>query len=287
MDKRTFLKKSSLILSGSFIIPMISCIKPGQLVGLQLYTVRNELEKNLEQTLQQIAKIGYNSVESAGYSEGKFYGKKPKEFKSLVNDLGISHFSSHVISIHSPHNINYSSIERVIESHAEAEIKYLVHPYIEEDKRQNIDDWKRMAESFNKVGELCNKSGLIFAYHNHDFEFKELEGQIPYDLLLNNTDPDIVKMELDLYWITKAGYNPIDYFQKYPKRFELWHIKDMDNSSEKLYTEVGNGVIDFQNIFKYAEISGLKHYYVELDNCKISPLKSIEISYSNMIKIQK
>ena len=162
----------------------------------------------------------------------------------------------------------------------EAGQEYIVLAYLAEEERKNIDDYKRLAEVLNKAGETCRQYGITFGYHNHDFEFLELDGQMPYELLLQEVEEKNMAMELDLYWATKAGKDPVAYFRKAPGRFPLWHVKDMEDSPEGFFTEVGNGVIDFPAIFREKETAGLKHFYVEQDTCRNHPpLESAAISY--------
>lgn len=279
--RRTFIKSIAAITAGSMIFPFEMCSFPGSkklLIGLQLYSVRDLIKDDLYGTLKKLAQIGYNSVEAAGYSNGKFYGLKPKEFKRMVNDLGMILPSSHA-------GFEFDNAQKVIDDTCESEIKYLVLPWLPVEKRKSIDSYKKLAEDFNKIGELCKKSGVQFAYHNHDFEFVNIEGIIPYDVLLKETDEELVKMQLDLYWIIKAGFDPITYFKKYPGRFELWHVKDMEDSEERFFTEVGNGIIDFKELFKYKELSGMKYFFVEQDVCRKPPLESVSISYRNLSKM--
>jgi sugar phosphate isomerase/epimerase len=143
-----------------------------------------------------------------------------------------------------------------------------------------MDDYKRHAENFNSFGEICENAGLQFAYHNHDFEFLNFDGVMPYDYLLENTDPELVKMELDLYWITKGGQDPVEYFKKYPGRFELWHVKDMEDNEEKFFAEVGYGTIDFKRIFAERETAGMEMFFVEQDQSRRNPFESIEMSFN-------
>lgn len=247
-------------------------------IGLQLYSLRNEVNKNLEGSLEKIAAIGYKNLEAAGYSEGKFYGLEPTEIKSMVNDLGMKLISSHL-------TFDPKDISTVLNAHKEAGIKYLVWPWISKEERANLDEYKKLADKLNTIGELCTQNGLSFGYHNHDFEFHPIDGVIPYDFLLENTDPKHVFMEIDLYWITYAGKDPIAYFEKYPGRFKLWHVKDMMTGDDKSMTEVGSGIIDYAKLFEYASLSGMKDFFVEQDVIKGDGFESVKKSFdflSNM-----
>jgi sugar phosphate isomerase/epimerase len=162
-------------------------------------------------------------------------------------------------------------------------IKYMVCAYLSDAERGGADRYKYLADQFNKAGETCKKAGIQFCYHNHDFEFMEQQGQLPYTILLQNTDKDLVKIELDLYWVAKAGQNPITLFNQHPGRFPLLHVKDMDTTQERMFTEVGNGSIDFKKIFKHSHKAGLKYFFVEQDKTPGSPFDSISKSI-NYIK---
>lgn len=277
MDRRKFIKTTSAFAVGSFIIanPLISCISKQNYIGLQLYTIRDEVSKNLNSTLERVAKIGYNSIEAAGYSNRQFYGLQPAEFQKLVNSFGMELHSTHS-------NISPDIADIVIEDTVEAGIPYLVMPWLAPDQRKSLDSYKKLADDFNVIGEKCKNAGITFAYHNHDFEFNEIENQIPYDLLIDRTEQELVKMQLDLYWIVKAGFDPIDYFEKYKGRFELWHIKDMDDTKAAANIEVGRGIIDFETLLKYKEQAGMKYFFIELDNCILPAFECIELSYNNM-----
>ncbi len=169
--------------------------------------------------------------------------------------------------------------DRAVDDAAAVGVKYMVCAYLSAEERGGLDHYKQLADQFNTAGEKCKKSGMQFCYHNHDFEFEEKDGQLPYNILLNNTNKDLVKMELDLYWATKAKHDPIELFNAHPGRFPLWHVKDMDNTPKQAFTEVGNGVIDFKKIFEQANKAGLKYFFVEQDITPGSPFDSITKKY--------
>jgi sugar phosphate isomerase/epimerase len=259
-------------------------------VGLQLYTLREQLEQDLEGTLRQVAQIGYKDLESAAGAKGHYYGLKPREFASLVEGMGIKLRSSHVLpgtQKEFPMTVPTltNGLQQLVDMAAESGQGYLVCAYLFESERQRLDQYKRHFELFNRAGEACKKAGITFAYHNHDFEFETLEGERPYDLMLAQTDPDLVKMELDLYWATKSGNDPVALFEQHPGRFPLWHVKDMDRTEKQFFTEVGNGSIDFKRIFAQAEVAGMQHYFVEQDVTPGNPIDSITTSYKNLTDI--
>lgn len=262
--------------------------------GLQLYTVRDLLEKDLQGTLQQIAALGYVNMESAAGSKGHYYGMKPREFSSMLEGMGMKLRSSHVLlgtqlpeeAPLPPEFLTLTNgLQQLVDMAAESGQAYLTCAYMFPSEHKTIDQYKRAIELFNKAGEACQKAGLAFAYHNHDFEFETLEGQRPYDLILAETDKDLVKMELDLYWATKSGNDPVALFEKHPGRFPMWHVKDMDKTEKKFFTEVGNGSIDFKRIFDKAEVAGLEYYFVEQDQTPGNPMDSITTSYNNLTNI--
>jgi sugar phosphate isomerase/epimerase len=174
--------------------------------------------------------------------------------------------------------------KRAVDDAATLGQKYMVCAYLFPDERK-MDDYKRHIDLFNKSAETCKAAGIQFAYHNHDFEFKEMDGKLPYDMILSGTDPKLVKMELDLYWASYAGQDPVALFKKHPGRFPLWHVKDMAKTEKREFSEVGEGSINFQRIFDAKKTAGLTHYFVEQDICKRPPLESIAISYRNLAKV--
>ena len=278
--RRTFIKKSGVLAIGSLMIPsVLSCTgKKTKDIGIQIYSVRDQLNEDLEGTLQQIAEIGYKWLELASYDDGKFYGKSPSEFRKIVDDLGMVIISNHAgIEIK---NDNTGDVEKAADAHAELGLKYVIKPWLAEERRVSADSYKKVAEELNRIGEIMKSKGLKFGYHNHDFEFAPVEEHIPYDILLSETDGELVTFEIDLYWIIKGGSNAVDYFNKYPGRFELYHVKDMDNTEEAYYTEVGNGIINFRELFNLRDLAGMKFFFVEQDNCRnYPPLESVRISF--------
>jgi sugar phosphate isomerase/epimerase len=256
-------------------------IKQNHNVGLQLYTVRDGMTADLNAALKKVADIGYSQLELAGYLDGKFYGHTPAEFKKMVEDLGMTVISSHTGV---EKGADMSIMQKMADAHAELGVKYCIEPWLIEERRTSIDSYKEVAEELNTIGEIMSKVGIQFGYHNHAFEFDTVEGKIPYyDVLIKETEPDKVVLELDLYWAVKAGHNPIEIFKKYPGRFALWHVKDMDNTEEQFFAPVGSGIIDFKEIFAHKEAAGMKYFFVEQDRTKgEDPFESINTSYSNL-----
>ncbi len=280
ITRRTFVKNSAATVVTSCLMPWrMPLFPPDKTIGIQLYTLRDQVADDFKGTLEKLAKIGYNSIEAAGYSDRMFYGFTPKEYKNIVTNLGLNPQSTHC-------GINTENASQVIDDTLEAGMKYLVLPSIPAQKRKSADDYRRVAEEFNKIGEQCKSAGLLFAYHNHSHEFKQIDGVIPYNLLLENTDSDAVAFQLDIYWMVYGGYDPVDYFNAYPGRFKLWHIKDMDRSDDKGSTEIGQGTIDFEKLFRLKDKAGLLDFYVEQEAFKIPPFDSVKISFDYLNKLQ-
>jgi len=243
-------------------------------IGLQLYTVRDQMQKDFEGTLARVAQTGYDEVEFAGY-----FSKTPQEVKQILKKNGLKTPSSHIGL-----ELFEKELPKTIETAKILGQKYLVCPFLAENQRKTIDDYKKLADLFNKVGADCKKAGLRFAYHNHAFEFESKDGQMPYDVLLQSTDPKLVKMELDLYWLVKANQDPVAYFNKYPGRFELVHVKDMDKTPKQDFAAVGTGSMDFKTIFQASKKGGIKHYIVEQDRTPGDPFEAIKISHDYLTK---
>ncbi len=282
ISRKDFLKTSALALSLPMLANMPTLAKPIKKVGLQLYTLRNELSKDVDGTLKKVADIGYKEVETFGYNNGKFFGKTPKEFKTLLTDLGLSTPSGHYM----PSNLK-TDWNKVVDDAAAIGQRFMVCAYLFPDDRKTLDQYKALLPLFNQSGETCHKAGIQFAYHNHDFEFQAIDGQLPYDLILKDTDPKLVKLELDLYWASYAGVDPVALFTKNPGRFPMVHMKDMAKTEKREFAEVGTGSIDFQRILNAGKKAGIQHYFVEQDAVvKGTPLEAIAVSYKNMGKFQ-
>jgi sugar phosphate isomerase/epimerase len=260
---------------------------PAQAYGLQLYTVRDFMAKDPAGTLAKVAQIGYNSVEGATYNSGdeKFYGTDARTFGSILKKNGLVMRSCHYRYGEDSKGATLTNgvfngtilhdWDRAVEDAHTLGLQYMVCAWLSEPERGNLDHYKKMAANFNIAGEKCKKAGIQFCHHNHDFEFVTEAGKHPYDILLGDTDPNLVKMELDLYWATKAGQDPVKIFEAHPGRFPLWHLKDMDATPEHSFTEVGHGTIDFKRIFAHKATAGMKYWFVEQDKCPGSPFDSI------------
>jgi len=238
-------------------------------IGIQLYTVRRDFQRDVEGTLAKLAAIGFKEVEFAGYPEGT-----GSSLRAILARHGLTAPSGHV---------SLQSIRadwgRTLDEAAAVGQRYVVVASIAPGERRTIDDWKRIAALFNRAGEIAQTRKIQFAYHNHDFEFVPIDGKIGYDVLLEESDPKLVRFEMDLYWITRGGKDPLDYFARYPGRFPLLHVKDMTPAPAREFADVGAGILDFKRIFRRAGPAGVKHYFYEQDETPGSPFDSAKNSF--------
>lgn len=279
MNRRTFLETA--IRGYCFSAMPVSLFASNQKIdrlGLQLYTVRDLMKSDFEGTLAKVARVGYQEVEFAG-----LFDHSPKDVRAMLDREGLKAPSGHV---------SYEVVETKWQEALDGALvlgqQFIVCPWIDESQRKQPDGWKRAADLFNRAGEASWKVGLQFAYHNHTFEFgpsDTLGGKLPYDFLLANTDVRLVKMEMDLYWVTVGGADPLQYFRQYPGRFPLVHVKDWKGFGGTLKEEsarladVGQGSIDWKRIFAQSRTAGFEHYFVENDLPK-SPIEDIRSSFS-------
>ena len=273
--RRDFFKTAGSLTVGALVIPILTKAEKVKNIGIQLYSVRKEMLTDAVGTLKQLAKIGYKELESARSEKGNYYGLQPKEIKKIVSDLGMTLRSGHV-------HVD-KDWQRSIDSAAEAGQDYLVCSSLPS-KGQTVDNYKSVGETFSKAGEDCKKSNIIFAYHNHEYEFEKENGQVLYDVLLSSTDPNLVTWELDLGWVVASGNDPLAYFNKYPGRFPLWHLKDMDLAKQQS-TEFGKGQIKVLEILKNAKKSGVKHIFVEQEEYASSALESMKYDFDYLQKL--
>ena len=283
LNRRRFLKNTgALVLGGVALSSQASSLLAAKHpIGVQLFTFFDVIDADVKGTLTKVAAAGYKELESAFSKKGGYYGLQPKEFKALANDLGLKWKSHHVLGapfkmpagakmpigadgkpmvLPAMRNLT-SDMQQLVDEAAEGGVKYLVCANI---PTGTLVEVNAAIPVLNKTGEACKKAGIQFAYHNHDMEFKEAEGKVPYDLFLSETDPKMVKMELDLAWAFKAGKNPVDLFNAHPGRFPLWHLKDLDASRENILP-VGSGTLDFKPVFAAAKIAGMDSFFVEHD----------------------
>ncbi len=288
MNMKRFPHLLELLIVFVLTLPALPVLAGDSYGGLALYTLRDDMGQNPKATLQVVADTGYKYMEAAGYSDGKYYNMSPAEFKKMLKELGLKPVSTHQASV------TLENADTTMADAKAAGFKYFVVPIppmglFEHDSTTGTMSMKGGAENLarilNNLGEKSKKAGLKLLYHNHDFEFiKDADGIVPIDYLLENTDPATVNFQMDLYWVTKAGADPVAYFKKYPGRFKIWHVKDMDDQGR--FAPVGNGSIDFARILQHKKLSGMKYYMVEQDQTfdGMAPLEAIRISHGALRK---
>lgn len=296
-NRRLFLKNSGLLASG-VALAGVACVSPSDKqsgdnaidsgnasksgpapvaeqalaqFGLQLYTLRDDLPKDPKGILKQIAGFGYKQIEGYEGGKGLWWGMGHKEFKSYIDGLGLNMVASHCNT--------KENFERKAAEAKEVGLRYLIEPWIGPQK--TLDDYKKQADRFNKLGEICKKNEMKFAYHNHGYSFTKLEGQYPQDILMQGTNAENVDFEMDIYWVVVPNEDPVAWLQKYPNRFKLCHVKDRLKTAapgeEDASTEVGKGSIDYKKILRAAKENGMEYYIVEQEKYDNStPLKSAE-----------
>ena len=259
--RRKFLKQASAAaIVASLPQSLMACTESNSRIkkfGLQLYTLRDVLEKDPVGILKQVSEMGYKQIESYEGPKGIFWGMTNLEFKKLMDDLDMKIISSHT-------DIR-KDFERKAAEAAAIGMKYLIDPW--EGPQKSIDDFKKIADTFNECGKICKKNGIRFAYHNHDYSFVPVDGQLPQDVMMANTDPDLVDFEMDIYWVVTGKQDPLAWFNKYPGRFRLCHVKDRKKGAsptdESATCVLGQGEINYKKILKHAKKVGMEYYIVE------------------------
>ena len=264
MNRREFVELAALGTLGS-MSPLMTGGQRLPRLGVQLYTLRSLMNASVPLTLEQVAKIGYSEVEFAGY-----FGARPAQLRRWLDAAGLTAPAAHV-------SLLDGKLEAILDAAVELGHRYVVQASLPLWQRRSVDAFRRVASSLNRAGEAARQRGLAVAYHNHDFEFRPVGGMVPYDVLLAETDPALVWMELDLYWIAKAGRDPLRYFGAHPGRFRLCHLKDMDGRGR--ITDVGRGTLDFSRILAQRQKAGLQHFFVEHDHPP-DPLAAVQTSYN-------
>jgi sugar phosphate isomerase/epimerase len=275
-NRRTFLAQAGLFSAGMMLAPELLSAKGTGRVGLQLYSLRDQLPKDVKGVIAKVAQAGYKEVETFGYSKEKgYWGLTSAEFSSLLKDNGLTTPSGH----YGMNQFFGTGKEDDFNSYVEAALAtgqtYIVIPSLNHEFIKTAEDFKSVAAKMNTLAAICKKHGLKLGYHNHNFEWEKVGGTTFYDTILNETDPSLVSMEMDLYWVVRAAHNPIEIFKNHPGRFAMVHVKDMNKTQHDLNTEIGTGSIDFKTILGQAKLAGIKHYIVEQENYSIDPFKSI------------
>jgi sugar phosphate isomerase/epimerase len=243
-------------------------------IGLQLYSIRDLMKADLPGTLRKVAQIGYKEVEFAGY-----FGRTPAQIRELLKNNGLSSPSTHIPL----ETLEKDSVRAFADAKAIGH-QWVTVPWLPEERRKTPDDWKKIAALLNQLGPQAKSAGLRLAYHNHDFEIRPTGGVRGYDVLLSETDPSLVDFEMDLYWVVFGGADPLDFFNRYPKRFKLAHVKDSAGPPDNKMVDVGQGKIDFRAIFAASDKAGFKHYFVEHDQ-PADPIATIRNSYNYLHRL--
>lgn len=278
MQKRNIFLAFTLFLS---VLVMAGGKTKNKEIYLQLYSVRDDIKKDFKGTVASVAKMGYTGIEAAGYANGQFYGLSPEDFKKEIESTGMKVLSSH-LNKRLNDDIAATDWDGIwkwwdvaVDAHKRAGMKYVIVPSMP--RLKTLADLKVYCDYYNKIGEKCNQAGMRFGYHNHDFEFVKVEDQLMYDFMLKNTDPQKVFFQMDVYWVVKGGYSPVDYFHNYPGRFEVLHIKDNKELGQ-------SGMVGFDAIFSNTEKAGVKYLVVEVEKYNFKPLESVKMSLDYLQK---
>ncbi len=287
-SRRKFIRSSSYLAAGSILLPY-GCTNPGDQVeereaadsvvtdiplprksiGVQVYSVRDALKEDFSGTIARLADIGFEYIEAYGLgTDGKIFDRSAQEYRQIVEDTGMTLLSSHATYF------TADEAEPVLQAAQEAGLTYVLVPYLADDLR---NDYHKIAETLNEVGAMFKEHGLQLGYHNHDFEFEKQGDITALEILLQETQPDLVTFQADLYWITKGGWDPVELIEQYPGRFSSFHVKDAAEDLEQ--TTVGTGIIDFQTIFGLKETAGMQHYFVE-DERTDDPFANLQGAYA-------
>lgn len=293
ISRRHFLKNTSLTLAGTTLaadaLPSALFSPPVAHLGVQLWSIREDMNKDATGTVKALAKMGYREVEGFGYAEGKMFGMPIADFSKLLKDNGISMPSNHMMFTSKAYDFTAKTLtdaaKKTIDDAASIGQKYVVCPYMADEDRGRIAD---MVTVFKAAGEYAKKAGVRFGYHNHNFEFEKRgpDNRLIIEWLLHEVDPTIMTMEMDIYWVCFAKNNPLDWIKMYPGRWELCHAKDMAKTEKRESIEVGDGSIDFTSIFKQSQKAGLKYYIVELENYVTTPMEGVKRARQNFLKLK-
>jgi sugar phosphate isomerase/epimerase len=286
MKRREFLQYSALAASAAILPSQLFADKTTP-IGIQLWSVRDAMAKDAKSTLAQLSKQGYKYVEGFGFNDGKWFGMTPSEMKKTLSGLGMSMRSNHLMLTTKDFTNKTLSddFKKGIDAAVEVGQQYVICPYMADPDR-NKESVKVLCEAFNKAGELCKSKGLQFGYHNHAFEFQtRFEDETMYRYILDNTDPKLVVMEMDLCWAVRGKYNPIDWFRLYPGRFHAVHMKDLASQEKDGSCIIGEGVVNFKEIIANQKLGGIKLFIVELENYKNTSVEDVAVCYTNLRKI--
>lgn len=280
MRRREFIQASAAAAVGMLALPSYGAGASGRNIGIQLYTLKDVIDSDPKGILKQLASFGYKELETYGYNDGKLFGLTVADYGKEVEALGMQTVSGHFAI-----DLVRNDWERTVADARTLGQSFACVPWLPEQDR-TLDGIKAVCETINKGAEVCKEYDMKIGYHNHDFEFKDAgNGKLLYDVMLEELDPRLVSMEMDLYWVIVAGQDPLEYFRKYPGRFEQWHVKDRDKEVPTRNTEVGSGSIDFKPIFAEAKLSGMKHFYIEQEYFARPSIESARIGIENLRQI--
>jgi len=285
INRRKFLAQTGLVSAGMLIKPgFLSAAINSKQIGLQLYTLREQLPKDVKSVIAKVAKAGYKEVETFGFDKKTgYWGLTSKEFSGLLKSHGLTTPSGHYGLDEFFGSGKTDDLKAYIEVAHIIGQSYITVPSLAEQFIRTADDFKHIAEKMNKAAEICKGEALKLGYHNHNFEWKPVEGTTFYDTILKYTDPALVHMEMDLFWVIRAGQNPIEILKKHSGRFFAVHVKDRDKTNPNINTEIGKGSIDFKKILPVAKATGVKHFIMEQENfINIDPYTSITESCNYM-----
>jgi sugar phosphate isomerase/epimerase len=291
--RRDFLQNSAKLAAGAALLPNLAFGNEEKPIGLQLWSVRDALKDDFEGTIKAVAKAGFNYVEVFGYENGGWFGKNAKAFRSILKDWELKAPTGHCVFKSTHYDAKNKTVtdewKKVVEDAQKLGQRYLISPWTEDKERINPDTYKAFVEMLNRCGEYCKTQNMRFGYHNHWFEFEKIGDELMYETLLKGTDSQTVTMEMDVCWVTYAKQNPLDWFKKYPGRFELLHMKDMmpDMAREECTAIVGKGAVDFEGIIANSRKAGVKMFICELENYEKSSVDDVKVCYKNLRKLLK
>jgi sugar phosphate isomerase/epimerase len=279
VSRKEFLRQAALISTSFVLAPDSLLAKSPVSIGLQLYTLRNQLPHDVKGVIAKVAKAGYQQVETFGYKDDKgFWGLSAANFKQLLLENNLTTPSGHYGLNKLLSGGGMGEVDLAIKTANILEQQYITIPSIDQNLVKTAADITSVIKNINLAAERISKAGLKTAYHNHNFEFNTVDGTMLYEVLLRETNAALLHFEMDLYWVVRAGQDPLNWFARYPGRFSMVHVKDMDKQKPELNTEVGKGSVNFKHIFSKAKLAGIKNYIVEQENFKIDPYTSISTS---------
>jgi len=274
MDRRKFIQTASMGAAAFTLLPsLLTGCKAETGIGLQLYTLRDVIMSDVKGILTSVAAMGYTEAETYGYKEGKLFGMPVAEYGAFMKSIGIK-----TVSGHYGIDLTVNDWDQSCEDAKSIGQDYVVVPWLDKKYYSTLDELKNTCENLNKAGEVAKKYGLQFGYHNHAFEFEMVGDKTVFETMLEMLDPNLVTWEMDIYWVVRAGHDPVKYFEKYPDRFSLWHVKDMDKTNPENNADVGTGTIDYKELFTHAKHAGLKKFFVEQETYPSSPIESTKNS---------